>query len=76
MKLSIGGYEIEIKAKGAGDERNTKEWAMYFLNELSMAYTEAAKAIGQNGANAISEDFEEKGMQVYRALKSAGFYDR
>ena len=42
MRLRLGSYEVEIKAKGYGASRMNAEDTKAFLNELSIAYDRAS----------------------------------
>ncbi len=75
MKLNIGEYTVEIKAKQTAlSERNNLMDTITFLNRTSMAFDRAAEAYRAKGYNAISADFEKMGNDIYAALTAAGAY--
>ena len=75
MKLNIGEFTVEVKAKNtAFSERNNLMDTISFLNKASIAFAKAAENYKVKGYNAISEDFEKMGDDIYAALKAAGAY--
>lgn len=68
--------EINITCKGLYNEkRSNKDDLMSVLNEISIAYREAAKYRRLRGYDASADDFEEKAQALYKICKELGAYD-
>ena len=68
--------EINITCKGLyNDKRANNDDLVSVLNELSIAYTEAAQLRRMQGLNASARDFEEKAHKLYVICKECGAYD-
>lgn len=75
MKLNIGNYTVEVKAKNTTfSERNNLMDTIAFLNTASIAFSRAAEVYKSKGHNAIAADFDKMGDDIYAALKAAGAY--
>lgn len=75
MKLIIGDYEVEIKAKKIGlDERANKQATVNFLNETSIAYLEASRMYAIDGYTRLAPAAEKKSNDIYNKLSEMGFY--
>ena len=75
MKLVVGNFTVEVKAKNTVySERNNVVDAFSFLNMASIAFDEAAEVYKANNRPFIAEDFEKMSNDIYAALKAAGAY--
>lgn len=74
MKLTIGEFEVEIKAHTVWTQRNNKYDVMSLLNEISLICDNASREARQNGCEALSRRYHNFGDDIYRALKEAGAY--
>ena len=75
MKLNIGEYTVEIKAKHTAlSKRNNLMDTLNFLNRASMAFDRASEMYKAQGYNVISANFEKMGNDIYAALTAAGAY--
>lgn len=70
MKLTIAGYEVEIKAKREGKDRYTKADTEGFLNHLSLLlrHSEIHDTYLEREANEVSD-------KIYDTLDNLGVYD-
>lgn len=75
MKLTIGEYEVEIKAKNTSRDRFNQEDTFNFLNELAIAFSEAGKWNQIQGYDSFTKRFEEKDKDIYKFLSDKGLYD-
>lgn len=75
MKLRIGDFEIEIKARNTKLKHETmnKKDTMEFLNEMSLAYS-AVSDCYENNFGERWESFDNKAEEVYRFLNIRGYY--
>lgn len=71
MKLTIAGYEVEIKAKREGKDRYTKSDTEAFLNYLSLllGHSETLDKYMEREANKAS-------FEIYDFLDELGVYDK
>lgn len=76
MKIYINNMEVEIKAKHVFESRYNKAATLAMLNQISIAYSEAAKMFEQEGALALSEDYNETADIIYNVCSENGFYNR
>ena len=76
MKLRVGNYEIEIKAKdiNTGRGRNNISDTINILNELSIACDMAAKSYQAAGYVHMAESMRKNGSDIYEALVKVGAY--
>ena len=74
MKLSIGDYEVDIKAKHNWEEKFNKDTTLAFLNELCITYLESADYRRNLGLTATSKDFLEKEKEIFRFCEKKGYY--
>lgn len=74
MKLTIGEFEVEIKAHTIWSQRNNKNDVMSLLYEISLIYDKASREARDNGCEALSRRYYNMGDDIYRALKEAGAY--
>ena len=76
MKIKIGDYEVEIKAKGVyNKEKFNKQDTMSFLNELSIVYTDSSKFNMGQGYQALAKCYNESGKEIYETLVTLGLYE-
>ena len=75
MKLTIGDYEVEIKAKWRGAERMSKENTMYFLNMIASEMYAASRQRESEGYMALAEESTKMANEIHNLLDSKGFYD-
>lgn len=75
MKLTIGNYEVEIKAKGMFAEKMNKEDTMYFLNKISSVCYQASLQSRAQGWEFRADDEQEMSTQIYEFLDNKGFYN-
>lgn len=73
MKLVVGDYEVEIKAKRKFEEKNSKQSAMYFLNDISILCSEASAHYRELGLTALDNWAREMGKEIHNTLKENGF---
>ena len=71
MKLTIAGYEVEIKAKREDKDRYSKTDTEEFLNHLSLllAHSETLDKYMEKEANEVS-------YKIYDTLDKLGVYDK
>ena len=75
MKLMIGDFEVDIKAKvPQRNARNNLLDTMYFLNNLSIAFGEASAKYKIDGYPALAKEFNEASHQIYDTLEKIGAY--
>lgn len=75
MKLTVGEFEIDIKAKDARfRDRNNLMDTINFLNMASIAFCKAADAYTEAGYKAIPAQYQQIGDDLYAALKAVGAY--
>ena len=71
MKLTIAGYEVEIKAKREGTDRYTKADTEGFLNRLSILL-----AHSETHDTYMERDAKEASHKIYETLDNLGVYDK
>ena len=75
MKIKIGEFEVEIKAKGiVSREKYNEEDTQFFLNELSVVYQDAATFEDGQGYQAHARNYNTKSMNIYKKLCELGAY--
>ena len=75
MTLTIGNYEVEIKAKDVFADKYNKEDTMGFLLDMSIALAEASELSALRGTYAISERQNILHDDIFNYLDSKGYYD-
>lgn len=91
MKFTVANYEIEIKAKTAGDKRYSKEETMYFMNQLSIWMSESGYYTAFEHRNddgfydgdteaveigkLCGERLKDASFDIHDQLDALGFYD-
>ena len=73
--IKLENYTVEVNARGHFDNKNSKEQTMYFLNELSLVYTQAADFCRGQGWQAVAKDYQKKSNALHDMLADLGFYD-
>lgn len=74
MKLTLNGWEIEVKAKSQFKDRANKQDTMYFLNDLACYALEAKQRYKDLGLYGLAEEAQEFQMGIHDALDKAKFY--
>ena len=75
MKLIIGDYEVEIKAKKIGlDEKMNKQATIDFLNEASIYFSEASRMYTIEGCTGLAPAAQRKSTDIYNKLSEMGVY--
>jgi len=68
--------EINITCKGMYNEkRANNDDLTSVLNEISIAYHEAAQYNREHGHSTIADDYEKKANKLYHICKELGAYD-
>lgn len=74
MKLTIGDYEIEIKAKKKGQNRfSQKETLNYLCSLEGMFYREGTHLSSKYPI--LAKWYNKVGLEIHDALDEKGFYD-
>ncbi len=76
MKLTINGYEVEIKAKHTYESRVNKKATMDLLNLISIWASAAAKWTEEQSYPALAESYENAGDEIYKVLAAEGLYNK
>ena len=74
MKLTIGDYEVEIKAKSAYATKANKNDTMNLLNELAIALSEAYLRDKELGLFGMANANKELHDDIYNFLDKNGAY--
>lgn len=74
MKLTINGYEVEIKAKANYNSRANKLDTMHFLNTLSIWASEAARTYRMERCESLEKNANKAADDIYTVLSAAGLY--
>ena len=75
MKLTIGNYEVEVKAKGYGASRMNDKDAQYFLNMIASEMYSASRWREAENYPALAQESGDMANQIHRALDAKGFYN-
>lgn len=73
MKLKIGNYDVEIKAKNRIVSESEDEDTMYLLNDIAMWACEGAKYNRDRGYTHTSKDYKERWREIVDFLIGEGF---
>lgn len=73
MKFKLDCYNVEMKARF--NIGNPEDNTMGLLNEISIVYHLAAERERMRGANIMANAYEARSVEIYNALKAAGYYD-
>ena len=76
MKLMIGDYIVEVKARHKYETRNSTETTKAFLNEISIWSGEAAKYEQTLQYGGLAKSYNKCSDDIYNALKTLGYYNR
>ena len=76
MKIKFGEYELNITGKQTYEEKNNDMAVLYFLNELSIVYGDAARFNGGNGLQGFEKDFSNKSDALYNIVAEHGGYSK
>lgn len=75
MKIIVGEFEVEVKAKGiVSREKYNEKDTEFFLNELSVVYQDAATFEEGQGYQAHARNYNTKSMDIYKQLLKMGAY--
>lgn len=73
MKIKIGEFEVEVKAKGiVSSEKYNERDTAYFLGELLLVYREAAVFQEGQGSQPIARNYNTKSRDIYTKLCEMG----
>lgn len=75
MKLTINGYDVEIKAKYSGATKFNKIHTMDFLNLIASWASHSADQMQAEGWDMIAKDNREAFNTIYDELAKRGLYD-
>ena len=72
-KLVIGEYEVSVTAvcKYIGVKSDT----LSFLNEMAVAFNDAALYNSEHGYKGLEKKYGEMGKQLYNYCKESGLYE-
>lgn len=74
MKLTIGNYEVDIRARYKGAQ-HAERWAtLAFLNSVSLWAYEAGEYNKLLHCNATAKVANDAHLDVYNALDARGYY--
>lgn len=71
MKITMNGYEVEIKARASYNSKANKQDTMDLLNSISIWVMEAAN---DPTNKSIKNYLEGVSNEIYEQLKAAGAY--
>ena len=86
MKITINGYDVELKAKRHSlDNRYSEEQTKAFLNGLCLLLDDAAKCLESKAAEMNNETSEcynnvakyrrDDSWNIYKMLEELGYYE-
>ena len=75
MKFQIGGRKISIQVEEPLPGLTCAEDTLYFMNELSLAYSREAEYLKILGNPRLAERSDQKSWEIFNELKKRGFYD-
>ena len=75
MKFQIGGRKISIQVEEPLPGLTCAEDTLYFMNELSLAYSREAEYMKVLGSPVSAERSDRKSWEIFNELKKRGFYD-
>ena len=75
MKLTMGDYEVEIKAKNTKwNEKYNKDDTNRILLDMAIAFFEASEFCQMQGRQATAKDNAEKWRNIHDALDKVGYF--
>ena len=74
MRVMIGEFEVEIKAKRMSDVRFNKKDTMYLLNDIAIAFCESSENNRNGGYIPLAENDEKIWKQIHNQLDELGAY--
>lgn len=74
MIIKIGNYDVKIEAKVLGSAKFNKEDALYIIEDIAIAYSEASTWCGGQGMQVLCKIKDERCNTIRQSLKEAGFY--
>ena len=75
MKITIGNYEVDIKAKKEYNSKMNQKDVEFLLNELCIVYNEAGTFNACQGYQGIAKDYHQKSNEIYKQLQDVGAYN-
>ena len=75
MKLTIGTYEVEVKAHNYWKTRNNEQDTKDFLNHISLLMMKAAEMYAKEGYNGSYDMTDRESTEIYDFLNNLGYYD-
>lgn len=75
MKLTIDKFEVEIKAKGIFGDRYNKKDTIALLNKISLLASRAAEYYKGTKFEALQDEAENIGEEIYNFIESIGAYN-
>lgn len=74
-EIKLECYTVIIDAISPSTKKPIKAETMYFLNELSIIYRQAAEFNRGNGWNVTAKTYENNAEKIYDLLCIEGFFD-
>ena len=74
-EIKLNSYTVNIDAINPSTKKPIKDQTMYFLNELSIVYRQAAEFNRGNGWNRTANEYENNAGKIYDLLCIEGFFD-
>ena len=75
MKLMIGEYEVDIKAKNTNwNAKYNKDDTNRILLDMALAFFEASEFCQMQGRHTTSIDNMDKWRNIHDALEEAGYF--
>ena len=75
MKIKIDNFEIDIKAKRDTSDKYNREDTFYFLNMVSMAFSEASEHYEMLKLFGLQKEFHQIDMEIFQYLKDRNYYN-
>lgn len=74
MKISLNGWEVEVKAKYMNNQKYTEKDTMNFLNWLSLMLEDLSKYDRIQGYENLALMRENESHNIFLMLKEKGLY--
>lgn len=71
MKFTINGLEVEIKAKGIHDDKFNKVDLGYFLTDIALWTSDAAKYCETIGCDGMATEARKVSEEIHNQMKDA-----